>query len=314
MTGKTVLITGASSGIGKETAISLLNNGAFVICASRSEEKTNQVISKSKNKQNGYFYKLDLSSFTSITEFTEKIKRDFPAGIDILINNAGQIFYNMSITEDALERTIHTNHIGQFALTAMIIDIIKPEGKVINVSSVAHSFKLTSLIEKLEKDLQFAELTQYYSAFNIYAFSKLANVVHARFLAKNYQKITCASLHPGVVDTDLWSHYTGIVKCIVYSIKYLSWIFIKSEKMGAQTTLYLAYEKCEKIRNGAYYADCKEKSVGGLARNEEYDMRIMKYTKELFERYFPSMPQEIRKQLDLVEVMNYGSNYIHHKV
>lgn len=313
MTGKIVLITGASAGIGKETAISILNLGATVICASRSEEKTISIINKSKNKQNGFFYKLDLSSFESICSLAEKIKRDFPAGIDILINNAGQAFYQMSLSENGIERTIQTNHIGQFILTALLINQIKPNSggssKIINVASAAHNFPLKGLIEKLEKDSEFAGLSDYYSTMKFYAFSKLANVIHARFLAKNFPQITCASLHPGVVDTDIWSHYTGIVKCIVYSLKFLFWIFIKSEKMGAQTTLYLAFEKNEKIKSGGYYADCKVKSVGGLAKNEEFDRRIMKYTKELVQRYFKlEMPEELRKHLELVEVMTYGSD------
>jgi len=307
---KIIILTGASAGIGKETAIGLLNQGAKVICASRSEDKTNEVINKSKFKQNGFYYKLDLSSFKSIIDFSNKIKNDFPEGIDILINNAGQIFTLLSLTEDNIERTIQTNHIGPFILTGMLIDHIKPNGKLINVSSTAHQFAKIDLLETLENDIDLLKLNNYYNFMNFYSFTKLANVEHIRFIAKNYPNLTTASLHPGFVDSDIWKNSSGCFKILTYCLKPLMWFFMKSEKMGAQTTLYLVHEDNEKIKNAGYYDDCKEKLASGLANVNGINERIMKYTKKLIEKYFNDMPIEIRKHLDLISIMAYETEKV----
>ncbi len=307
LSGKIILITGASAGIGKETAIGLLDQGATVICASRSEEKTFKVLEKSKNKKNGVFYKLDLSSFNSIIELVEKIKIDYPNGIDMLINNAGQIFTQMTLTENNIERTLHTNHIGQFILTGMLINKIKPNGKVINVSSAAHQFPKTRLLENLEKDIEFSNLRNYYNFMGLYSFTKLANIIHAKFIAKNFPNIITASLHPGFVDSDIWNSATGCFKFLSFVFFPLAWLFMKTEKMGAQTTLYLAYETNEKIVNGGYYDDCKLKNPVGIIKQEDIERRILKYTKNIVETHFSNMPSELRKHLDLIDIMGYGS-------
>lgn len=301
MSGKIVLITGASAGIGKETAIELLDQGAKVILASRNQEKTLSVINKSKNKQNGISYSLDLSSFESVIEFSEKIKKDFTDGIDILINNAGQAFTYPELTKDKIEKTIQTNHLGHFILTSLLIKLIKPNGKIINVSSRGHKRVPLSLLENLERDLEFRNLSDYYVVLRFYGFTKLANIIYSRFLSKNYKNISSYSLHPGVVYSDIWNNTEGLYNFLLNLLKPISFIFMKSEKMGAQTTLFLAYEEKEKLTNGGFYKDCKEEATGGISNNDLIEKRFMIYTKNVIEKYFKNLPKELKEHLEIIE-------------
>jgi len=301
MTGKIILITGASAGIGKETAIELLDQGAKVIVASRNQEKSNAVINKSKNKKNGISYSLDLSSYESVIEFSEKIKKDFPEGIDILINNAGQAFTYPELTKDKIEKTIQTNHLGHFILTSLLIKLFKNNGKIINVASRGHRRCTSLLIENLEKDLEFKNLSNYYEVLRFYGFTKLCNVIYSRFLAKNYKNITSVSLHPGVVYSDIWDKTEGIYNFLLNCLKPISYIFMKSEKMGAQTTLYLAYEENEKIKNGAYFKDCKEEATEGVSNDDLIEKRLMTYTKIIIEKYFTNLPKELKEHMEIID-------------
>ena len=305
MTGKIILITGASAGIGKETAIELLDQGATVICASRSEDRSIAVINKSKKPENGIFYALDLSSYTSTVDFAGKIKQDFPNGIDILINNAGQAFTNPELTNDNIEKSIQTNHLGHFILTALLIKHIKSNGKIINVSSRGHKRTKLFTFENLEKDLEFANLRNYYEIFDFYCFTKLANVIHAKFLAKNFPQITSASLHPGVVYSDIWDKIEGVYNFIFNCLKPFAYVFMKNEKMGAQTTVYLAYEDNVKITNGGYYKDCAEIAPEGIVHYQGIDKRIMNYTKNLIEKYYTNLPEDLKKHLEIIDKMTY---------
>lgn len=305
MSGKIILITGASAGIGKETAIELLNQGAKVILASRNQEKSNSVINKSNNKENGLSYSLDLSSYNSVIEFSEKIKKEFPDGIDILINNAGQAFSYPELTKDKIEKSVQTNHLGHVILTSLLIKLIKKDGKIINVSSRGHKNCRSSTIESLEKDLEFENLNTYYECLRFYCFTKLCNVFYAKFLAKNYPEITSVSLHPGVVYSEIWDKTEGIFNCILNCLKPISFIFMKNEKMGAQTTLYLCYEDKEKIRNGAYFKDCRETATEGLSLRPGTEKRLMFYTKDIIKKYFSDLPEDLKEHLALIEKMKY---------
>jgi retinol dehydrogenase-12 len=305
MTGKIILITGASAGIGKETAIELLDQGAKVIVASRNQEKSIAVINKSKNKQNGISYSLDLSSYESVIEFSENIKKDFPEGIDILINNAGQAFTYAEFTKDKIEKSIQTNHLGHVILTSLLIKLIKKNGKIINVSSRGHKNCRSSTIDNLEKDFEFKNLNDYFECLRFYCFTKLCNVFYAKFLAKNYPNITSVSLHPGVVISEIWDKTEGIFNFLLKCIKPIAFIFMKNEKMGAQTTLYLAYEENEKINNGGYYKDCREEATGGLTHRAGTDKRIMLYTKNIIEKYFKNIPEDLKEHLEIIGKVKY---------
>lgn len=140
MKGKNVLITGATSGIGLETAINLVRMGASVHFIARNKTKAigiRELLIKEGNGRPSHFYIADLSSQNAIREIIPLIKNDLKV-IDVLINNAGAVFQNFTLSKDGIEMTIATNHFSYFLLTNLLLDQIKASkaGRIINVSSV----------------------------------------------------------------------------------------------------------------------------------------------------------------------------------
>ena len=202
--GKTVIITGANTGIGKETAIDLARRGARVILACRSVERGEKAaveVRERSGNENAVFRQLDLSSLASVRQFSAKILEEEPR-IDILINNAGVMMCPYSKTADGFEMQFGTNHLGHFLLTNLLLDRIKeaPSGRIINVSSLAYRFG----------KINFDDLNsqQSYSETGAYSQSKLANILFTRSLAKRLEgtNVTANCLHPGAVATELQRH------------------------------------------------------------------------------------------------------------
>ena len=204
--GKTVIITGANTGIGKETAIELVKRNARIIVACRSQEKGRKAevdIRKESGSNNVHFRQLDLASFKSIKKFAKEVLSE-ESRIDILINNAGVMYCPFGKTEDGFETQFGVNHLGHFLLTNLLLDKIKqaPEGRIIVVSSIGHT-----LTSKLDLDTINSEA--HYSPYDAYHKSKLSNVLFTKALAKRLTgtNVTANSLHPGAVDTDLPRHF-----------------------------------------------------------------------------------------------------------
>lgn len=263
---KYIIITGASDGIGKETALQLLHDGANVIFACRDEKKTFKIINNIPNKserERASFMQLDLSSFISIKQFTENYTKNY-SQLDILINNAGAIFSTFNESVDGIEKTIHTNTLGPILLTQNLIPLLnKSSGRVINVSSKAYQRCLYpaqyySSIKSGTDDV----LKNKYSLMDVYGISKLGNVYYTQYLAdyckkNNLEKVKTASLHPGVIATELFRDINSkLIKMILFTIYPFFWFMSKSIKMGAQTTLHLCYVKDEDFVNGEFYSDC----------------------------------------------------------
>jgi len=203
--GKTVIITGGNTGIGKETAIDLAKRNARVILACRSEEKGKKAevdVRRESGNSDVHFYQLDLSSFESIKKFAKEVLKE-ESRVDILINNAGVMLCPYMKTVDGFETQFGVNHLGHFLLTNLLLDRIKqaPEGRIVNVSSSAHAFSVPLNLDTINSEDK-------YGAFNAYNQSKLANVLFTRELAKRLEgtNVITTSLHPGLVDTELQRH------------------------------------------------------------------------------------------------------------
>lgn len=202
--GKTVIITGASAGIGKETAIDMAERGARVILACRDLKKAESVrqmiIKKTKNTNVKVMY-LDLTSFKTIRSFAKTFLEEEPK-LHILINNAGVMGVQRSLTEDGLEMHMGVNHFGHFLLTLLLIDRLKESrpSRVVTVSSYGHR-----LVQFNKNDLN---SDKSYNRFYAYAQSKLANVLFTNELASRLSDsgVTATSLHPGVVRTEINRH------------------------------------------------------------------------------------------------------------
>ena len=204
--GKTVIITGGNTGIGKETAIDLAKRNARVILACRSQEKGKKAemdVRRESGSSNVHFHQLDLASFASIKKFAKEILSE-ESRMDILINNAGVMYCAFGKTEDGFETQFGVNHLGHFLLTNLLLDKIKqaPEGRIITVSSIGHT-----LASKFDLDTINSEA--HYSPYDAYYKSKLANVLFTKALAKRLTgtNVTANSLHPGAVATELGRHF-----------------------------------------------------------------------------------------------------------
>jgi retinol dehydrogenase 12 len=307
LSGKIIIVTGSNTGIGKVAALEMLSKGAKVIFAARDEQRTLSVINSIQDpeiRNNACFIKLDLSSFDSIKNFVEEFKRNFNY-LDILVNNAGASFDTFEL-KDNIEKTIMTNHIGPVLLTSLLVDIIRPQGKIINVSSRGHKDvgvkDLNYLYAGQETD--FSNMKNDYRHLMLYCLSKLGNVYHARYLADYFNKnnipVKTASLHPGVVMTDIFQPYrreTFLKKLIFCSFAPLLWLFGKDVYMGAQTTLHVAYLNYDLLNSGDYFSNCSVEKLKDFARDQNRIDEMMSFTKKQILTKCPDLPKNALEYL-----------------
>jgi retinol dehydrogenase-13 len=201
--GKTIIITGANTGIGLETAVDLAKRNARVILACRSVERGETAaveVRKRSGNDNVVFVQLDLASLDSVRKFAAKILEEEPR-IDILINNAGLYSPSFTQTADGIETTFAVNHLGHFLLTNLLLDRIKeaPSARIINVSSSAH--------HRAQIDFNDLNSESSYVGIKTYGRSKLANILFTRKLTKELQgtSVTVNALHPGAIYTNIFS-------------------------------------------------------------------------------------------------------------
>lgn len=263
--GKTVVITGANTGIGKETAVDLASRGARVIIGCRNMEKAKEALKEIQERSGSTFVfleKLDLSSLESVRTFADKILNSEPR-LDILINNAGVMACDYQKTKEGFEMQFGVNHLGHFLLTMLLLDLIKRSApsRIINVSSSAHAMGS----QKINFDDIHYEKS--YSAWPAYFNSKLSNVLFTRELSKHLEgtHVTVNALHPGAVSTDLQRH--SILSSVV--VAPLRWYTFKSAEMGAQTTIYCAVSEEMEGVSGKYLADCAVKEPCKGAKDDD---------------------------------------------
>ena len=278
--GKTAIITGSNTGIGKETALDLARRGARVIMACRNLEKANaalkEIVEKSGN-DNIVVKHLDLASLKSVREFADDINRNEDR-LDILTNNAG-IFglQTLTKTEDGLEMTMAVNHFGHFLLTNLLLELLKKSApsRVVIVSAMGHWLATkTGLLENMR-------VAKYsYSFLNVYQESKLANILFARELARRLQgmNVTANSLHPGVIATEIARNLPTWIQVISAPI----WpYFSKTPEQGAQTTIHLAVSEELEATSGLYFSNCQESPASETAQDDETAMKIWELSAKL---------------------------------
>ena len=254
--GRSYVVTGANTGIGKITALELARRGARVVLACRSAEKTEPVIAeiaKATGNSRVEFAALDLSDFTSIRACAERMIASGKP-IHALVNNAGLAARGK--TKDGFELTFGTNHLGHYLFTRLLLDHLAKSGpaRVVNVSSKAHYQAKAIDWSALEKP------TKTITALDEYAVSKLANILFTKELARriNGAAVTTYALHPGVVATDAWRRIPPPFRWVVKR-------FMISPEDGAKTTLYCAADGAVSSETGKYYDECKERRPSKLA-------------------------------------------------
>ncbi|KAK5647718.1 hypothetical protein RI129_002610 [Pyrocoelia pectoralis] len=269
LNGKVVIITGANTGIGKETALELAKREAKVYLACRDmkrcEAAREKIVLESKNKY-VYCRKCDLASLSSIREFVNRFNKE-EKQLDILINNAGVMSTPKdSKTKDGFEMQLGVNHLGHFLLTNLLLDKLKVPAcsRIVNLSSVAHERGVINKSD-LNSDKE-------YDAKAAYAQSKLANILFTKELSNRLKdtNIVVNAVHPGLVDTELFrnmSFYKSWLATIL--IKPFLWPFIKSSSQGAQTVIYTAIDPSLSNTSGKYYKDYQETKVSDAANDDK---------------------------------------------
>jgi NAD(P)-dependent dehydrogenase (short-subunit alcohol dehydrogenase family) len=258
MKDKIILITGASDGIGKQTAIELAGKRATVILHGKNNErllKTQEEISKLTSNNNISIINADLSSLEQVRKAAEEIKSKFNR-IDVLINNAGVYMKTRLLTEDGFETTFAVNHLAHFLLTNLLLELLKQSAssRIINVSSIAHT--------RAKLDFENLNSEKSFDAYNTYAVSKLANVLFTYKLADKLKKanIIVNAIHPGVISTKLLRAGFNINGA--------------SLKEGASTSVYLASSNEVENITGKYFVKMEETPSSEDSYNEEYQEKM----------------------------------------
>ncbi|EFA12116.1 retinol dehydrogenase 13 [Tribolium castaneum] len=286
LNGKTAIVTGGGSGIGFETALQLASRGCRVIIADREDAtKTKNKIIDLTNNTNIETKHLDLTSFQSIRRFAKEIN-ETEDRLDILINNAGAGSVGNKHTDDGLHITMQVNHFGPFLLTHLLADLLKKSApsRIIFVSSATAFFWNNLTVKNLNYPSDHP-MTFFRSSF-IYGNSKLCNIIAANGFAERLSQfgVTSNSLHPGLVNTEIHLKSARILgietfgKLFANTILYL---YGKSPKEGAQTTIALAVSNHLQNVTGKHFWDCRTFIQPPKAWNRKFCTEIWEKSEEL---------------------------------
>jgi len=268
---KIVLITGATSGIGKESALGLANMGARVVFTTRDNlkgEKTKKELIVATNNKNIHMLKCDLASFESIRNCCKEFKSKFDK-LHILINNAGVWDFKRRESKDGIENIFATNYLAPFLMTNLLLDVLKKSApsRIINVTSGMHYGTINF------NDIEFK---QKFSGVKAYRQSKLGLILFTRLLAKKLEgtSVTVNTAHPGMNKTNLGRDAGGFSKMIFK-------IMGKDPKIGAETSIYLASSPDVENITGEYFAKKEIKK----SSKESYNMDLAKKLWDVSEKY-----------------------------
>jgi NAD(P)-dependent dehydrogenase (short-subunit alcohol dehydrogenase family) len=261
---KTVLITGATDGIGRQSALDLARLGWKVIIHGRTEKKcinTIDAIKKEIDNANVEYIIADLASLDDIKKMADEIKNRF-LHINALLNNAGVFMHNRQLSQNGIEITFAVNHLAHFFLTGLLLDLLKKaeNSKIVTVSSMTHASSI---------DFNNLQGERSYSGYSAYALSKLANILFTFFLSDRVTKynITANCLHPGVINTKLLKAGWGSIGTSV--------------KEGAKTSVFLVDSKQSEKITGSYFSDMRPVRSAEISYNKEIQQRLWNISEEL---------------------------------
>jgi NAD(P)-dependent dehydrogenase (short-subunit alcohol dehydrogenase family) len=261
LTGKVIIITGANSGIGYEAAKEFARKGAQIILASRNLDKAQFALSQIQaeiTETKAEILKLDLANLKSIQQFVDSFKKKYDR-LDILLNNAGIMMVPYGKTEDGFENQFGTNHLGHFALTGLLIELLHktPGARVVNISSNAHHFGEMDFSNLMFED------GEGYLAQKAYGRSKLANLLFTyelqrRFEARGVNTIAVAA-HPGISNTNLAAHI--FKRWRLKMLQPLMGLMLQSAAMGALPGIRAAVDPT--VSGGQYFGPDGSKERSG---------------------------------------------------
>jgi NAD(P)-dependent dehydrogenase (short-subunit alcohol dehydrogenase family) len=270
--GSTVLITGGNAGIGKETAVGLARLGSRVAITARDAARGSAAAAAIRGEVPDApvdVVPLDLASFASIRRCAEDVGRRFDR-LDVLVNNAGLVQLQRTVTEDGFETTFGVNHLGHFLLTSLLLDQLRGSApaRVVVVASHAHKSARSGL------DFDDLQAERAYSSIGAYNRSKLANIYFARELARRLHDtgVTVNSLHPGFVASRLGRDGDGGVAGDV--VMTLARPFALSPKRGARTSIYVASSPDVADVTGQYFARCRPVATSRVGADDVAARRL----------------------------------------
>lgn len=290
MQGKSVLITGATQGIGKAAAIAIAKQGAQVSIVARDPvraEVARGEIAAAGGSDNVEVYIANLASLVDIQRVAKEYRAKHTR-LDVLINNAGAVFSERKLSPEGFELTFATNHLGYFLMTQELLPLLETRGssrvvggeasasesgfaRIVNVASDAH--------KGMKLDLDDLQSEKSYFSFKAYGRSKLANILFTRELARRLQgsKVTANSLHPGIISSGfgsgnggLWDFLLGIGR-----------VFMISSEKGARTTVYLATSPEVEGVSGKYFSKCKPTNPTTAAQDDVTAKKLWEMSEQL---------------------------------
>jgi len=268
--GRVCAITGASSGLGYETALALARRGATVAMLCRSEERGEQAraaITAKTGNADLHVVHCDHANLDTVRSAAAELLARFDA-LHVLVNNAGLMLSQRRITVDDLEETFQVNHLSAFLLTDLLRDrlVASAPARVITVSSVAHRAGLLDF-----DDLQ---SVRFYDGWSVYARSKLANVLFTYELARRLQgtSVTANTLHPGIVRTG-FGHNNGLVMQAFMTVTQLPPLAVSSRR-GARTQVWLAAAPEVEDCSGRYYVRRRERRSSRTSHDADSQRRL----------------------------------------
>ena len=287
LSGRTVLITGGNSGIGKATATALARAGAAVVITARDATRGREAVTDiARDAGNGSVEvrNLDLARLSTVRSFAEGFLADHPR-LDVLILNAGLTAAKRQVTDDGFELLFQVNHLGHFLLTRLLQDrlVASAPARVVVVASSSHRQAGPLDFDDLQSERNFLGL-------RAYARSKLANILFARELARRLDGtgVTVNALHPGTVRTG-WGADGDAGRLLTVGLTLARWWFLSPEQ-GADTAVYLAASPEVEGSTGGYYVKRRLRQPAPAARDDEAARRLWEVSAALLEEGPGSRP------------------------
>ncbi len=266
---RTVLVTGTTSGIGRETARQLARRGARVVMAVRDVARGEEIARHIRDEGGiAEVLPLDLGSFASVREAAARFS-ETNSSLDVLVNNAGVALRRREVTADGHERTWQTNFLGGYLLARLLLPVLRSgdRPRVVHVSSEAHR---TGQI-----DWDDLELEHGYSGFRAYANSKLAQVLFTRELARREPGIGVNALHPGAIATRIWRDVPLIpLRAMILSVLWLAGTGMPSAARGAKPVTRLAWDPAFDGATGRYFRRFRETAPSPAAQEDAAAARL----------------------------------------
>ena len=277
MRGKICLVTGATDGIGWMTARALARDGARVVLVGRNQAKGETCVAalRAETGNDAVDFELaDLAAQGEVRSLAARLAANLPR-LDVLVNNVGAWFHRRIEGPDGIEMTWALNHLGQFLLTGLLLDLLgaAEAGRIVNVASRAHLGP--------QVDFDDPEGSRRYAGWRAYQQSKLANLLFTYRLAERLEagsRVTANCLHPGFVASRFGHNNSGLPRLVAIASQRL---FAISEEKGAATSHYLAADEAVAGVSGRYFVKCRDVESSPASRDHEAQARLWRLSEEM---------------------------------